>query len=78
MRSEFSLNKDSTRDNMPGPTNGEHRKLIGVKTISMGTNYSLYCHSLECATSIIISESELHAIQKRLSDVPSIEQSHQK
>ena len=26
---------------MPGPTNREHRKRIGVKTISLGTNYSV-------------------------------------
>ena len=31
---------------LPGPTNREHRELIGVKTISLGTSYSLYC--LEC------------------------------
>ena len=33
---------------LPGPTNREHRKLIGVKTMSLGTKYSFYCHSLEC------------------------------
>ena len=31
---------------VPGPTNREHRKLIGVKTMSLGKNYSFYC--LEC------------------------------
>ena len=31
---------------MPDPINREHRKLIDVKTMSLGTNYSLYC--LEC------------------------------
>ena len=34
------------RKPLPGPTNREHRKLIGVKMISLGTNYSFYC--LEC------------------------------
>ena len=29
------------------PTNREHRKLIGVKTMSLGTNYDSYC--LECS-----------------------------
>ena len=28
------------------PTNREHRKLIGVKAMSLGTKYSSYC--LEC------------------------------
>ena len=28
---------------LPGPTTREHRKLLGVKTMSLGTNYSLYC-----------------------------------
>ena len=31
---------------MPGPTNGEHRKIIGIKTMSLGTNYNF--HYLEC------------------------------
>ena len=36
---------------LPGPTNREHRKLIGVKAMSLGTNYSFYCcHSLESAS----------------------------
>ena len=29
-----------------GPTNREHRKLIGIETIFLGTNYSFFC--LEC------------------------------
>ena len=35
---------------LPGPTNREHRKFIGVKTISLGTNYSFYCleYCLQC------------------------------
>ena len=28
---------------MPGPTNREHQRRIGVKTMPLGTNYSLYC-----------------------------------
>ena len=37
---------------LSGPTNREHRKLIGVKTMSLGTNYTFYC--LEwCAASIL-------------------------
>ena len=28
---------------LPGPTNRERRKLIGVKTMPLGTNYSFYC-----------------------------------
>ena len=28
---------------LSGPTNREHRKLIRVKTMSLGTNYSFYC-----------------------------------
>ena len=28
---------------LPGPTNREHRKLIGVETMSLGTNCSFYC-----------------------------------
>ena len=28
---------------LPGRTNREHRKFIGVKTISLSTNYSFYC-----------------------------------
>ena len=31
---------------LPGLTNREHQKLIGVGTMSLGTNYSFYC--LEC------------------------------
>ena len=31
---------------LPGPTNREHRKLIGAKPMSSGTNYTFYC--LEC------------------------------
>ena len=31
---------------LPGPNNREHGKRIGVKTMSSGTNYSLYC--MEC------------------------------
>ena len=31
---------------LPGPTNREHRKRIGVETMSLGTIYSFYC--LEC------------------------------
>ena len=31
---------------LSGPANREHRKLIGVKTMPLGTNYSFYC--LEC------------------------------
>ena len=31
---------------LTGPTNREHRKLIGVKKTSLGTNYIFYC--LEC------------------------------
>ena len=27
---------------LPGPTKREHRKLIGVRTMSLGTNYSFY------------------------------------
>ena len=27
---------------LPGPTNREHRKLIGVKTMSLGTNHIIY------------------------------------
>ena len=41
---------------MPGPTNQEHRKLFGVKTMSLGTNYSFYCCIWSAAR---ISESEL-------------------
>ena len=37
---------------MPGPTNREHRELISVKTMSLGTNYSFYC--LECCQHIRI------------------------
>ena len=37
-----------TTNSLPGPTNREHRKLIRVKTMSLGMNYSFYCHSLEC------------------------------
>ena len=33
---------------MPGPTIRDHRKLIVVKTMYLGTSYSFYCHSLEC------------------------------
>ena len=53
---------------MPGPTNREHQKCIGVKMLSLGTNYSFYC--LECWSGSI-SESELQATEKtrRLSDV---------
>ena len=32
---------------LPGPTTREHRKLIGVKTMSLGTNYSFFSY-LEC------------------------------
>ena len=28
---------------LPGPTNREHRKLIGIKTMSLGANYIFYC-----------------------------------
>ena len=40
-------NRDPNRyKNLAGPTNHKHRKLIGVKTMSLGTNYIFYC--LEC------------------------------
>ena len=28
---------------LPGPTTRKHRELIGVKTMSLGANYSFYC-----------------------------------
>ena len=28
---------------LPGPTNREHRELMGVNTMSLGTSYNLYC-----------------------------------
>ena len=33
---------------LPGPTNREHRKLIGIETIFLGTNYSFFCLLIEC------------------------------
>ena len=35
-----------TTKSLPGPTDRGHRKLIGVKSMSLGTNYSIYC--LDC------------------------------
>ena len=37
-----------TKNSLPGLTTRELRKHIGVKTMSLGTSYSFYCHSLEC------------------------------
>ena len=31
---------------LPGPANREHRKLIGVKTMSLGMNYSFYYYTV--------------------------------
>ena len=53
-------------------TNGEHRKLIGVKTrLCLGTEYSLYCWDAAS-----VSESELQPTEK-MSDVLPNQQSHQ-
>ena len=38
---------------LPGPTNREHRKLVGVKTMSLRTNYSFYC-LMCCPTNKVI------------------------
>ena len=66
----------SSQQGLPGPTNQEHWKLIGVKTISSGTTYySFYCLEL-CAASI--SESEFQAKEKTACDVLPIQQSPQK
>ena len=45
---------------LPGPTNREYRKLMGVKAMSLGTNSSFYC--LECCQ--YISGSDLQATEK--------------
>ena len=37
-----------------GLTNREHRKLIGVKTMSLGMKYSFYCLLIECCQYFMI------------------------
>ena len=65
-------NRDPNRDkkSLPGPTNREHGKLIGVKTMRLGTTNCCF-YSVWSVSSISESEeSELHATGKiRMSGV---------
>ena len=57
---------------LPGPTNREHRKLIGMKTTSPGMNYSLYPGMLP------VFQNLNYKLRGRLSDVLPSQESHQK
>ena len=57
---------------LPDLTNRKHRKLIGAKTMSSGTKYRFYSGVLP------IFQNLNCKLQRRLSDLMSIQQSHQK
>ena len=57
---------------LPGTTNREHWKLIGVKTLSLVTNYGFYC--LECCQFFTITTLN-YKLQRRLSGVLPLQRS---
>ena len=55
-----------------GATNREHRKLIGVNTMSVSTNYSFYC----CIWGAASIRNLDYKLQRRLFDVMPTQQSY--